>query len=84
MSNYTTTEAREHFAELMNLVAYGKERQILIRHGKPMAALIPIEDLRYLEALEDQRDLEDARAELKRSRNQKNDSWKKAKEELGL
>jgi prevent-host-death family protein len=41
----STAEARENLAELVNRVAYGKERIVLTRHGKEVAALVPIEDL---------------------------------------
>ena len=36
------------------------------RHGKPVAALVPIEDLETIRALEDRIDLEAARAVLKK------------------
>ena len=51
--------------------AYGKERTIVSRRGKDLAAVIPIEDLRLLERLAqeemDRIDLEDARAALKKA-----------------
>lgn len=39
------TEARAQFSELVNRVGFGKERIILTRHGKPLVALVPAEDL---------------------------------------
>ena len=39
------TEARAQFSELVNRVGFGKERIILSRHGKPLVALVPAEDL---------------------------------------
>jgi prevent-host-death family protein len=39
------TEARAQFSELVNRVGYGKERIVLTRHGKPLVALVPAEDL---------------------------------------
>ena len=39
------TEARAQFSELINRVGFGKERIILSRHGKPLVALVPAEDL---------------------------------------
>jgi prevent-host-death family protein len=48
----SASQVREEFAESLNRVAFGGERVILQRHGKPVAALISISDLRRLEALE--------------------------------
>jgi prevent-host-death family protein len=39
------TEARARFAELVNIVGYGKKRVVLTKHGKPLVALVPAEDL---------------------------------------
>lgn len=43
------TQARDELAELINRVAYGHERIILTRHSKPVACLVPPEDLQRLE-----------------------------------
>lgn len=37
------TEARAQFSELINRVAYGKDRITLTRHGKPLVVLLPAE-----------------------------------------
>jgi prevent-host-death family protein len=50
MSEHTTTEAREMFSELVNRVAYGKERVVLTRRGKRLVAIVPAEDLETLGA----------------------------------
>jgi len=60
----SAVDARDNFAELMNRAAYGKERVLLSRRGKPLAAIVPIEDVEALEALEDERDVADARKRL--------------------
>ncbi len=39
------TEARAQFSELINRVAYGKDRITLTRHGKPLVVLLPAEAL---------------------------------------
>ena len=51
-------EAREGFADALNRVAYGHDRVLIQRRGKPVAALIPVSDLNALEALEDRLALE--------------------------
>lgn len=51
-----TNEARKEFADNINRVAYGHERLTITRHGKPVAAIISVEDLEFLEELEHQLD----------------------------
>ena len=48
------TKARDAWADTLNRVAYGKERLILQRRGKPIAAVVSIDDLRILERLIEQ------------------------------
>jgi prevent-host-death family protein len=79
-------EVRQAFAETMNRVAYGRERIVLHRRGKDLAALIPAEDLTLLEALEDRLDAQEAEKALAKSkaRGEKPIPWEKAKKKLGL
>lgn len=49
----SAAEVRENLAEVINRVAYGGERIMLTRHGKVLAAMVPVEDLEALEAHED-------------------------------
>ena len=53
MTKMTASEARKGFSETLNRVAFGKERIVLHRHGRDVAALISIEDLELLRAIED-------------------------------
>ena len=46
-----TTRAREEFGTMINTVAYGGDWIVFERRDRDMAALIPMEDLRRLEAL---------------------------------
>jgi prevent-host-death family protein len=68
MAHIQASKAREGFADTINRVAYGKERVVLRRRGKEVAAVVPIADLRLLEELEDRIDLADARAALAETR----------------
>ena len=79
-----TVDARNHFGDIINRVAYGKERLILTRRGKKLAALIPVEDLEILEAIEDRIDLEEARQALKESEKEGTVSWEAIKNEPGV
>lgn len=78
------TELRRQFAETINRVGFAKERVALTRHGKAVAALVPIEDLQLLEALEDRIDLEEARAALAEAASGGTIPWEQVKAELGL
>jgi len=77
----TASKARKDFADTLNRVAFGGERVVLERRGKPLAALVPIRDLELLEALEEKSDLEAARKALKERGSV---PWKKVKAALGL
>lgn len=50
------SDARTQLPELLNRVNYAKERFIFEKHGKPFAALVPVDDLAALEAYEAERD----------------------------
>jgi prevent-host-death family protein len=63
------TVARNGFSDLINKVRYGSDRVLIERRGKEVAALIPIEDLRLLEMLEDTIDIETARKALANPKN---------------
>lgn len=47
-------EVKQALSKYLNRVAYGHERIIIHSRGKPKAALISIEDLRRLEAVDAQ------------------------------
>ncbi|MBX9254859.1 type II toxin-antitoxin system Phd/YefM family antitoxin [Desmonostoc muscorum CCALA 125] len=54
----SATEARANFQELINRVEYKGERIVIERHGKAVVAIVGLEDLKRLEALEDAIDSE--------------------------
>ena len=55
-----TAEARKQFSEILNRAAYAKERVVLTRRGKALAAVAPTEDIGALEAIEDRIAIEEA------------------------
>ncbi len=77
------SEARESFAELVNRAAYGHERVLVARRGRPVAAIVPIEDVELLERLEDEFDLELAREALADPENAVPIPWEQVEAELG-
>ena len=80
----TTVAARQHFSDLINRVAYGKDRILLTRRSRPLAAVVPIEDIALLEAMEDRDDLKAARAAIREVKRKGTTPWTKIKKELGL
>ncbi len=80
MARIAASEAREKFATILNEVAFGGERILLHRHGKDVAAVVPIADVELLEALEDKMDLETARKAL--TEKGKSLNWERLKKEL--
>ncbi|MEK6803680.1 MAG: type II toxin-antitoxin system prevent-host-death family antitoxin [Nitrospirota bacterium] len=84
MAHLPTSKAREGFADTINRVAFGKERVILRRRGKEVAAVVPIADLRLLEDLEDRIDLADARAALAETKKEGAKPLNVILKELGL
>ncbi len=45
-------EVKRDLSELINRVAYGKERFILTSRGRPKAALVSVEDIHWLESFQ--------------------------------
>ena len=84
MAQVTTVNARAQLSDIINRAAFGKERVKLTRRGKEIVAIVPIEDVQLLEALEDKVDLEEARAALAESKKKGTVPWEKIKKELGL
>lgn len=81
MTRISATKARDEFSDALNRVAYRGERIVLRRRGKDVAVLVPIEDLKLLEEIEDRIDVEDAKKAL---RERGGIPWTKLKKELGL
>ncbi len=80
----TTVAARQHFSDLINRVAYGKDRILLTRRSRPLAAVVPIEDMALLEEIEDRDDLKAARAAIREVKRKGTIPWAQIKKELGL
>jgi prevent-host-death family protein len=81
MTILAATALRNHGSEAINRVAYSGDRVLLQRHGKSVAAIVSIEDLELLQALEDRIDLAAVRKALtQRGRV----GWDKVKADLNL
>jgi prevent-host-death family protein len=80
----TTAAARKNFSDLINRVAYGKDRVVLTRRNRPLAAVVPIEDIALIEEIEDREDLKAARAAIRDAKRKGTIPWARVKKELGL
>jgi prevent-host-death family protein len=58
MTGISATDARANFQELISRAEYRGERIVIERHGKAAVAIISLDDLKFLEAIEDAMDSE--------------------------
>jgi len=75
------TDARKHFSDTLNRVRYAGERIVLRRHRVDLAAIVSMDDLALLRAIEDQIDIRTAKKALKSGRRH---SLAAVKKSLGL
>ena len=76
----TATELKKRFGEATSRVEYAGERIVVRRNGREAFALIPIDDLRLLEAIEDKIDILSAKESLEDPRPSV--PWEEAQKEL--
>jgi prevent-host-death family protein len=81
---FSFSDARSHLAEIANEVAYAGKRIVLTRKGKKLVAIISIEDLEILEAIENRIDLDDAKEALIDVKKNGTSSWQSIKQKLDL
>lgn len=82
MSDMTVSEAREDFGRTVDRVHHRRERVCITKHGRPVVALVPIEDLELLALIEDRLDIEAAREALAESKERI--PYELLRKELGL
>ena len=80
----TTRELRDRLSEIVGRCAYGGDRFVVKRHGKPVAAIVPIEDMYVAQYVEDQLDSSEYRRALEAGELEKTRPWSEIKAELGL
>lgn len=79
----STIEAKEQFSEMINRVSHHKERIVLTRRGKEVAAIISLDDLKLLQESQDRQDLREATEALKEARSVGLTSLEELKDEVG-
>jgi prevent-host-death family protein len=81
MAEVSTVDVREQLSELVNRVHYGRERVVVTRRGKRLIALVSVDDLELIEAIEDRIDVQAAEKALKEKGSI---PWEKVKKQLGV
>jgi prevent-host-death family protein len=77
---YTIAETRMHLTDVLNQASYGKERIEVLRRNKPIAYIVPVEDIEMLEKIENMIDVQDAESR----KDEPVISLKQLREELSL
>ena len=82
LKKITIVDARKKFANIINKVAFGNDSFILTRRGEPVAAIVSMKELKLLQEIEDQIDIEDAW----KVKNEPGEPipWEELKKELGF
>ncbi len=60
LNQISAADAREKLSDIISQVALAREPVILTMSGKPMAAIVSLEDLQFFQHLEDEGDIADA------------------------
>lgn len=66
MTTINITDLRPNLSEYANEVCFKGERIIVERNGKPVFALVSLEDVEAIEALEEMIDLQEAKKALEK------------------
>ena len=82
LKKISTADARKKFANIINQVAFGEDSFVLTRRGEPIAAIVSMKELKILQDLEDQIDIDDA-WETKKEAGE-SIPWEELKNELEL
>jgi prevent-host-death family protein len=84
MTRLNASKLREDLSDTLNRVAYQGERVVLDRHGKSVAAIVSMEDLRLLQELEDRIDSKSASRARREVKTKGAKPWSKVKENLKI
>ncbi len=81
MTKLSISKMRDEIAECADQVQHHGVRIIVNRNGKPAFAMVSVEDVNLLEAIEDKLDIATAEKAVKQG---KFTSWEQVKKKLGL
>ncbi len=77
-------DARERWSDVLNRVFHAGERIVIVRYGREVAALIPVEDVALLDHLADAFDVEVARKAIGEGASQRGRPWNELKSYWGM
>ena len=80
----SASEARAHFADVLERVAHGGERIVIERRGKVLGAVVSRDDLEMLERVRELEDEEDRAAVARTHKERGSIAWTLIKRDLGL
>jgi prevent-host-death family protein len=83
MTSVTASSLKTHPSDILGRVRYGRERIAVTYHGKEIAAVVPVEDVRLLEKLEEALDSLDALESLHEAERDGTVSLAELKAQLG-
>ena len=84
MEEITTADARKNMAELVNRAAYGGERFVVTRHGKALAAIVPLNEAGLLGRVRALLEAKQYEAALREIRSEGTVPWTELRRELDL
>lgn len=84
MKPISTADARRNIAELVNRAAYGRERFVVTRYGKELAAIVPVEEASLVERLRGLLEAREYEAALREIAETGTVPWDEVRRELGL
>ena len=83
MTSVTASSLKTNPSDILGRVRYGRERIAVTYHGKEIAAVVPVEDVRLLEKLEEALDSLDAVESLQEAERDGTISLAELKAQLG-
>lgn len=84
MKQVSTAETRKHMSELLNRAAYGGERFVVTRHGKELAAIVPLDEVTLLDRLRSLLARKEFEAAVEEVRTAGTRSWDDVRRELDV
>ena len=84
MKHMTVAEVVKNFDDIVNNVVHEDERIIITVEGKDAVAIVPMADLEYIEALEDELDILSAKAAMREMRIHGTIPFAEVKKNLGI
>lgn len=83
MTTVTAKQLKDHPTDVLGRVQYGNERVAVTRYGKEVAVVVPVQDARLLEQLEDLIDADDVIEAIEEAEREGTISLDELRQKLG-